>query len=299
MKFKKEFIYHVSSIEKRSVNTVNNYIREIEAFCQWLKETTGKDILEATTDDIDMFTGYCTVDLGNKSSSINKKISSLSKYYKYCQTKKHISVNPVVGAVRQKVKNAETTYLTEEEVEQLLNAILQDKRKGTKGIAKIRDYAMIQIFISCGLRVSELCNLKPQDISYKKLELRVIGGKGDKDRTIPLGPNTIQNIKNYLKIREEFNPNCENLFVNNHGNAFVAKTVNKKIASYCKLAELEENKIHAHSLRHSCATFVYNETGDIVVVQELLGHSNIDTTRRYIKQSQERYRNGVLSNKFA
>lgn len=299
MKFKQEFIYYVSSIEKRSKNTVDNYVREIEAFTKWLNEQRGKDVLEADTEDIDMYTGYCTVDLGNKSSSINKKISSLSKYYKYCQTKKHIAINPVVGAVRQKVKNAETTYLEVEEIEAFLNAVLIDNRKGTKTIAKVRDYVMMKIFVSCGLRVSELCNLKPEHINYKKLELKVIGGKGDKDRVIPLGENTIKSIKTYLKIREEFNPKCDNLFVNNHGNPFVSKTINKKIASYCKVAGLEENKIHAHSLRHSCATIVYNETGDIIVVQELLGHTNINTTRRYIKQSQERYRNGVLANKFA
>lgn len=299
MKFKTEFIYYLASIEKKSANTVNNYVREIEAFCQWFETTTGRDMLEATTDDIDMYTGYCTVDLGNKSSSIHKKISSLSKYYKYCLTKKHIQLNPVVGAVRQKVKNAETTHLEVEEIDQFLNAVLTDNRKGTKKIAKVRDYAMMKIFVACGLRVSELYKLQEKDINFKKAELNVIGGKGDKDRKIPLGDGTIKAIKDYIKIREEFNPKCDNLFVNNHGNAFNDKTINKKISSYCKLAGLEDNKIHAHSLRHSCATLVWHNTGDIIVVQELLGHTNINTTRRYIKQSDERYRNGVLTNKFA
>lgn len=299
MKHKQPYIYYLASIEKRSQKTIDSYVNDIETFEKWAKKFLKKSLENVTTDDVDTYTGYCTVDLNNTSSTINKKLAGVMKYYEYCVKKQGWELNPVTDATRQKIKRKEPKFLTESEVEKLLKAISKDNRRGVKAEAKIRDYAMMKIFIAGGLRVSELCNLKLENFDFNKKVLYVIGGKGDKDRTVPLGQSTIESILKYLEIRQVFSPQVENVFVTNKGTSFDRKSVNSKLKSYCDLAGLDAKSIHPHTLRHTCATITYSGSGNIRAVQDLLGHTSTEMVSKYIHMVENQVRDVVMSNKFA
>ena len=299
MKHKKPYIYYLASIEKRSQKTIDSYVKDIETFEKWAKKFLKKGLENVTTDDVDTYTGYCTVDLNNTSSTINKKLAGVMKYYEYCVKKHGWEVNPVVNATRQKIKRKEPKFLSESEVDKLLKTILKDKRRGVKAEAKIRDYAMMKIFIAGGLRVSELCNLMPEHFDFSKKVLYVIGGKGDKDRTVPLGQSTIDAILKYFEIRDIFSPQVCNIFVTNNGTPFDRVSMNKKLKTYCDLAGLDAKSIHPHTLRHTCATITYAGSGNIRAVQDLLGHTSTEMVSKYIHMVENQVRDVVMTNKFA
>lgn len=299
MKYKQQYVYYLASIEKRSMNTIEGYVNDIETFEKWLKATCKKSLLNATTDDIDTYTGYCTVELGNASSTINKKLAGITKYYAYCVKKQGLNSNPAMEATKQKIKKKDPKFLTEKEVTKLLNAVRKDKRRGVKEEAKIRDYAMLKILVAGGLRVSELCKLKPEHIDFENQVLYVVGGKGDKDRAIPLGQSTIEAIKEYISVRDVFSPKVDNIFVANSGKPFNRTSMNQKLKVYCDIAGLDAINIHPHTLRHTCATITYSGSGNIRAVQDLLGHTSTEMVSKYIHMVESQVRDVVMTNKFA
>lgn len=299
MKYKTQYMYYLSGVERRSKVTIEGYINDIETFEKWLKANGRCKLLDVTTNDVEDYTGYCTFDLGNTASTVNKKLAGIMKYYEYCVKKQGLESNPATDATRQKLKRKDPKFLTEKEVSKLLDAVLKDNRRGVKAEAKVRDYAMIKLFVAGGLRVSELCNIKPEHIDFEKQVLYVIGGKGDKDRPVPLGQSTIEAIVEYLGVREKFSPQTDNIFVTNKGTPFDRFSMNKKLKVYCDIAGLDAKSIHPHTLRHTCATITYSGSGNIRAVQDLLGHTSTEMVSKYIHMVESQVRDVVMTNKFA
>lgn len=298
MQLKQQYINSLLGVEKKSELTVNDYVKHTEAFEDWLKNNSQCSLLEVNEDIVYCFIEYCTLELKNEPTTVNKKIAALKKYYEFLQRKKKVSENPVSNIPKQKKNVKPPVFLSEKEVRKILRAIKTDRRRGVTEKDRLRDYAMIKILVSTGLRATELANLKIKDIDFKKSKLQVVSGKGNKDRIVPLGESTLQSIIDYLQTRQTIDDN-EFVFINKKSNQYNHGAINKRVKTYVGLAGLDTNKIHTHTLRHTCATMTYANSRDVVAVQALLGHSSLDMTSKYVHLVEENVRNAVMTNKFA
>lgn len=307
MKNIKGFIAELQGAERLSGNTVSNYVQDINYFTKWLKAEYKKSFEKATVQDIKAFMAHLTTEvkgaggkLGLAPSTINRKLSSIQKGYDFLIANNELSENPVKMVKRQKVdKNKKPSYMIEEEVNILLNTIKTDNRNGIKKESKVRDYTIVRLMTATGLRVSEMCNMEQKDINFRKKTITIVG-KGSKTRVIPISDNMINIINDYLEVREAFRPKTDKLFVTKQGNGIDRFQASKMIKNYCKLAGLDADAIHAHTLRHTCATITYqNNGGDLIGVQQLLGHSNIGTTQIYTHLAGEALRRSAMANPFA
>ena len=151
-----------------------------------------------------------------------------------------------------------------------------------------RNKAMLELMYGCGLRVSELINLELNDIDMTNCLIRILG-KGSKEREIPIGEYSIYYLKEYLNIRESLLKGkvCNKLFLNNHGTGMTRQGFFKNLKQLLKEKGLNTD-ISPHTLRHSFATHLINRGADLRSIQEMLGHSDISTTKIYTKVSDEK-----------
>lgn len=307
MKNMKKFITQLQGTERLSENTIKNYVQDIQYFTRWLKITVDREFEKATVADVKDFMAHLSTECKGKGgkkglapSSVNRKLSSIQKGYDFLVETNELSENPVKMVKRQKIdKNKKPNYLMEEEVQVLFNEIQNDDRIGVKKEAKVRDYTMVRLMIATGLRVSELCNIEQQDINFRKKIITVVG-KGNKTRELPISDTMINIIKDYLSVRGTFKPKTNKLFVTKQGNGIDRHQTGRMIKGYCDRAGLDAKSIHAHVLRHTCATITYkNNGGDLLGVQHLLGHSNIGTTQIYTHLASDAVRRSAMANPFA
>lgn len=210
-------------------------------------------------------------------TSIMRKIASLRGFFKWTCVNEITRTNPALTLEQPKVPQKLPKVLTVEEINNLLN---QDLSKLHRVIA--------ELLYGCGLRVSELVNLKVNDYDLKSKFLECTG-KGSKDRIVPLGKKAIQAIKNFLPERDyllkKFNLHTKFLLINDKGKRVTRQEVYTFIHEQGKKLH---KSISPHTLRHSFATHLLENGADLRVVQELLGHSNVSTTQLYTHISKKR-----------
>ena len=203
-----------------------------------------------------------------KPRSINLKLSSLKFLYKEILKKPEI-----IAAVKsQKPSKKLPTYLTKEEIDKLLASASNHKHR-----------LLIELLLSSGLRISECINLKVQDISFKDKTIHVKSGKGDKDRITITSQKTIDNINQYLSSRKY---QSEYLFAKSSGHPLTAKLAQKILPILIKKTRIQK-KITPHVLRHTFATLLLESGTNLKMIQELLGHSSLNTTQIYTHISKE------------
>ena len=147
---------------------------------------------------------------------------------------------------------------------------------------------MLELMYGCGLRVSELINLEINDIDIINCQIRILG-KGSKERIVPLGEYSIDYLKKYLDIRDELlkQKSCSKLFINNHGTGMTRQGFFKMLKKLLKEKGLNPD-VSPHTLRHSFATHLINRGADLRSIQEMLGHSDISTTKIYTEVTDEK-----------
>lgn len=307
MKKIKEFVSEIQGAERLSKNTVNGYVQDINHFTNWLKDTESKAFEKATEQDVKAYMGYLSTEckgrggkVGLAPTSVNRKLASLVKAYTFLVDCGDIKNNPTQKVKRQKTdKNKKPSFMTEDEVDTLLQTVKTDSRKGIKKEAVERDYAIIRLMVATGMRVSEVCDMEQKDIDFKKLVITVVG-KGNKTRYIPISQSMVSILQAWLHVRDKFKPNTNKVFVSKFGSALNRDTVNKMLKTYCNMAGLDSDVIHAHTLRHTCGTLTYKANGgDLRGVQEQLGHSSIATTQIYTHLADEAIRKSAMANPFA
>ena len=210
-------------------------------------------------------------------TSVMRKIASLRGFFKWLCTSEICQTNPTLTLEQPKVPKRLPKVMTVQEIETLLNENLDKCQR-----------VIVELLYGCGLRVSELVNLKINDFDLKAKYLQTTG-KGSKDRIVPLGSKAVNAIKNYLPERDfilkKFRIDTKNLLVNEHG-----KVLNRQDI-YTFISE-QGKKIHKHisphTLRHSFATHLLENGADLRIVQELLGHSDVATTQLYTHISKKR-----------
>ena len=259
-----------------SKNTVSSYKNDISSFFSWCdKEQI--DRLKVTDLNLNNYISYL-FSIGLKSSSINRKVSSIKHFYLFLLKKKIIKNSPADEITTPKQEKYLPTSMSEDEVESLLGS--------PKSSIKIerRDKAMIEILYATGMRISELVNLKLTDIDFNRSVLKVFG-KGSKERLVPYGEKAAEALRIYLEDRKKLD--SKDVFLSNRGTRITRGAFWQRIKIYIKRENLKSS-ISPHTLRHAFATHLLNRGADLRSVQILLGHSDLSTTQIYTHIAKKR-----------
>ncbi|WP_100372811.1 tyrosine-type recombinase/integrase [Bacillus sp. FJAT-45037] len=293
-----------------SKQTVQRYIYDYHYFFQYVKRVSEdasfvssnvslEEFLQLEKAAIEHYISYLALEMENEPRTINRKISALQSLFDYLVKKGETSVNPISGVERPKVGKREPVFLTVSEAQRLLEAIRDTstlssrQRKYAEKLLE-RDYAVIYLLLSSGLRISELSSLKMKDYSTEE-QLLKIRGKGNKERTIPLSIETINVMEQYLaSIPQSYRPKkaTDAVFIGYHfqtksySTEIRVSALQKMIQRQLKRARqhtpaLHNKTITAHKLRHSFATALVANGVDVLTVQSLLGHESVATTQVY------------------
>lgn len=203
--------------------------------------------------------------------SMSRMLSSLRGFYDYRIRQHRDSRNPAQGISPPKTKQRLPKTLDADQMQQLLNVPGQDW-------IDHRDRAILELFYSAGLRLSELAGLGMNDIDLRDATVSV-RGKGQKDRILPLGRFAIKALKNWLNCRPERQPKTDRVFISRDGNSLSTRSIQQRIKLRGQQQGIEQ--IHPHMLRHSFASHLLESSGNLRGVQELLGHANLSTTQVY------------------
>tara|TARA_B000000437_G_C11671857_1_gene315921 strand:+ start:437 stop:1324 length:888 start_codon:yes stop_codon:yes gene_type:complete len=259
-----------------SKNTVSSYKNDISSFFTWCDKEQ-LDLLKIIDLNLNNYISKL-FSIGLKSSSINRKISSIKHFYLFLLKKKVIKNSPADEITTPKQEKYLPTSMSEDEVESLLGS--------PKSSIKIerRDKAMIEILYATGMRISELVNLKLTDIDFNRSVLKVFG-KGSKERLVPYGEKAAEALRIYLEDRKKLD--SKDVFLSNRGTRITRGAFWQRIKIYIKRENLKSS-ISPHTLRHAFATHLLNRGADLRSVQILLGHSDLSTTQIYTHIAKKR-----------
>ena len=260
-----------------SQNTVQSYKNDISSFAAWVEKSPDIPLAKTTKSNINQYIAHLFKS-GLKSSSVNRKISTIKSFFIFLLKKKHILLSPVedIDMVRQ--EKYLPVSMSEKEVELLLKSPSLDSFIGR------RDRAMIEMLYATGMRISELINLKITDVDCNRLVAKVMG-KGSKERLIPYGEIAADHLNIYLQDRKDINSN--EIFLSNRGKKITRGAFWNRIKLYLRKENLKES-ISPHTLRHAFATHLLNRGADLRSVQILLGHSDLSTTQIYTHIAKKR-----------
>jgi integrase/recombinase XerD len=212
-------------------------------------------------------------DGGLSPRSVARHLSAIRRFHRFLLEEQFAPTDASAGFETPRLERRLPHWLSEDEVSRLLAAPDLGTTVG------LRDAAMLELFYSCGLRISELAKLPMKDVHLDESELRV-RGKGNKVRLAPVGRRAIERVAAWLAVRGELKPRASMLFVSTRGRAMSRTVIWRMVKQYSIAAGIFQN-VTPHMLRHSFATHLLDHGADLRSVQEMLGHSNITTTQIY------------------
>ena len=297
----RDFLTYHETIKGQSPRTISEYYLDLRMFFRFMMLMRNDMPIHTRLDDIDIrnvdlefirtidtsdifdFLSYLandrtanpdslSPDYGISSSARARKLSALKSFYKYLTVRtKQLTENPVADLEYPKLRKSLPKYLTMEQSAALL--------KSVEGQNQVRDYAILMIFLNCGIRRSELVGLNITDIYEDRL--RVIG-KGNKERFVYFGTPCRKAIDAYMVERnKKVLTDNRALFGSRNGNRISVTAVHRLVEKALKQAGLDATQFSAHKLRHTAATMMLSGGVDVKTVQEVLGHENLNTTQIY------------------
>ncbi|HEY8421861.1 MAG TPA: tyrosine recombinase XerC [Thermoclostridium sp.] len=302
----KDFLNYMQTIKGKSVNTVQVYFYDLRVFLRFIKlhknlvpkdidfdsidisDVDAELIRTITLSDLYSYMSFVSNSRSNSAYARARKVASLKSFFKYLTNKaKVLDKNPALELESPKIVKRLPRYLNIDESKQLLSSV--------DGKNSVRDYAILTLFLNCGIRLSELVGININSI--KNNTLRVIG-KGNKERAIPLNSACIEAINEYMKVRPVEGVIDKNaLFLSERKQRISKATVQHIVKKYIISAGLDPRRYSTHKLRHTAATLMYRYGHvDIRALQELLGHESIATTEIYTHLDEQQLRNAVESN---
>lgn len=305
------YLNYLTVIKGRSPNTVKEYYYDLKKFYKFIFASINNlsldnfDKISLTNFDESVLKKVSLNDLyefmafinNNHSSNDNyraRKVSCLRSYFNYLYSRlAYIPSNPASNLDSPKIKKRMPRYLTLEESVNFLKSI--------DGNNQQRDFAMFAVFLSCGLRLSELVGINLRNINFDKRTLRVIG-KGNKERLVYLNKMCIDAIQSYLEVRPEVkvHEDMDALFLSSRGRRISNRMVELLAKKYFNEAGIDAELFSPHKLRHTAATLMYKEGNvDIKTLQELLGHTSLATTQIYTHINNDDLLNAADSNPIA
>ena len=281
-----EFCHYLASEKMHEKNTIDSYKSDLENYVYFLEnKLLIEDIKHVTTDDIKKYLAYMKK-VKYSASTMSRELSSIKAFHKFLHLEGIVKENVAIVISTPKKDKKLPTILSVEEVMNMLNLLNDD------GPYNARNHAMVEVMYACGLRVSELVNLK---ISELHLTSKMISttGKGSKERLIPINDYASKILKNYLiehrpkLLKKQSSPY---VFLNNLGEPISRQSFFKFIKKLCLDAGIEK-EISPHTLRHSFATHLLEAGTDLRLIQEMLGHEDISTTQIYTHLSKQKIKN--------
>ena len=285
-KEKEEFLHHLKNVKNFSENTIISYNDAISSFSDFLKKRSNQ------VDSPGEFSRSLMRDFqvslkrrGLKEPTISHRIFVLRSFFKYLQRKKRVRVNPASFLISPKKRKNLPSFLTVSQMEALLRLPSREDVWG------LRDLAILELFYSTGMRLSELSELKLSSIDFSGGLIRVMG-KGSKERIIPVGKEALDALRGYLSRRESRVKNLspvdsEVLFLNHSGKKLTSRSIARIVKKHAQQVS-EDKRTSPHKLRHTFATHLLDSGMDLLAVKDLLGHSNLSTTQIYTHVTTER-----------
>ena len=318
-KILRDYLNYNANLNK-SQNTIKEYRYDLTNFLKYIKlmSLNDKDLkIEDITDISDIDSKFLnSIDLNDlyeymtylkdickdTATTRARKVASLKSFFKYLHVKaKIIDDNPAKELESPKLGKRLPKYLTLEQSTTLLDQVKNKKITGKQHDNKERDYAMVTLFLNCGMRLSELISIDIDHIKFDDAVLTVIG-KGNKERTIYLNKACINAIKEYLEVRpyDDSVVDKKALFLSERKTRISKRTVQHIIKDYLKLVPGLNDKYSTHKLRHTAATLMYQYGNvDIRALQEILGHESIATTEIYTHVDNSQIRDAIENNPLA
>ena len=260
-----------------SLNTIESYLFDVKKLIIYLKiNKINKEPLKLESEIIKEFIYHISKEI--KPQTQARIISGLRRFYDYLILEELIEINPMKNIETPKIGVHLPTTLTLKEIDKMISNIKLTSKTG------IRNVAIIELLYSCGLRVSELVNLKISDLFFKESLIKVTG-KGNKERFVPISKLSQKYINNYLneirqnhKIKKNFE---DTLFLNERGTNLSRNMIFIIVNKLKKQSNINK-KIGPHTLRHSFATHLIENGADLITIQKIMGHESITTTERYL-----------------
>ena len=276
------FLNYISVERGLAKNTVISYREDLKSFMNFLDNHKIDALSKASRNDISNFM-FNQKERGISANSISRRIAAIKSFYRFLVREKFLQTDPTSLIDSPKLWKRIPETLSLNEIEALLSTVDIRRPQGA------RDRAILETLYATGMRVSEVSNLKTDNVNLDIGFLRCIG-KGDKERVIPLGKKAIISIKRYLGAARPrlLQKNTSGLlFLNRFGKRLSRQSIWKLIQRYAKEASIKKH-IKPHTLRHSFATHLLERGADLRSVQEMLGHADISTTQIYTHINKDR-----------
>lgn len=304
-----DYLHYISAIKNKSSKTVYEYSLNLKLFLKYILfikshnsdnfadniddviiKYIDKDFYNSITlNDAYSFLSYCKDVRHNSAETRARKVAAIRSFFSYLEKQNVVSSNPLANLDTPKKKKSLPKNLTFDQSVNLLTNI--------SGKNKERDYAIIVLFLNCGLRLSELCALNLNDI--KPDNSIVVTGKGNKQRVLTLNDACISAIEAYMKVRPNINGiDKDALFLSSRNKRISPKTVEVMVKNNLQKIGLGDYSVH--KLRHTAATLMYQYGGtDVLVLKEILGHESVGTTQIYTHLVDGQIKEAINSNPLA
>jgi len=304
-----DYLNYTETIRGKSASTTKEYYYDLRIFFRFLKvryRLIDKDtqfeeiniedvdiefIRKVNIQDLHAFVSYVDKKRNNGNYGKARKVASVRSFFDYlCNKINLLDKNPADNLEFPKTDKRQPIYLTLDEAKKLLDVVNQNK----SDFFRKRDYAIITLFLNCGLRLSELESI---NIDKIKGDTLTVVGKGNKERTIYLNDACISALEDYISVRPKVDSKNKALFLSMRKNRMSNRAIQHMIDKYLEKSGLDPSVYSTHKLRHTAATLMYKYGNvDIRALQEILGHENVSTTQIYTHIDDERLRDAVKSN---
>lgn len=301
-----EYLNYLDAVKSQSELTILEYASDLRTFFRFLfrkknniSDSVSNEDLNIKNIDIEFiknikltdaysYLSYCKNERKNNETTRARKVVAIRRFYYYiCDKCGYIKDNPMKTLDIPKIKKSQPKYLTLEESEKLLRVI--------DGKNKERDYAIITLFLNCGIRLAELVSINYNDIRTDGSIL--ITGKGNKERIIYLNSACKSAVEEYMKVRQNDGVKTHALFLSSRNTRISPKTVQHIVYTYLDKAGFGDRGLSVHKLRHTAATLMYQYGDvDLLVLKEILGHENLGTTEIYTHLANDATKKAIESN---
>ena len=265
-----QFLAYLGNERQLSSHTLSSYTRDLNSFAGYCRHHNVPDREAVHSADVRQWIAALHRE-GKSSASLQRALSALRSFYKY-HSRRGDRHNPAVGVKAPRQAKRLPKAVDADRLQRLFNISGNDW-------LSVRDLAMLELFYSSGLRLSELVGLDRGDLDLTDA-LVTVTGKGRKTRTLPIGQYAIEALRHWLQCRNEVYSDSEAVFISKRGQRISPRTVQQRLNKHALQQDLGQ-PIHPHMLRHSFASHLLESSSDLRAVQELLGHANISTTQVY------------------
>jgi integrase/recombinase XerC len=276
-----EFVTFLEKERNDSPHTVRAYGRDVEAFAAFCQDYYSGPWSWAGVDRLAV-RGFLAAEQqrGVGKRSVARALSALRTFYRFLNATRGLEVNPARATRTPKLDRTLPVYLDRKQTDELFQNA--EQRAAARGFGSVRDLAMLEMFYSTGMRLSELAGLNDADVDLVSDQVK-LRGKGKKERIVPIGSRAIAALREYLRKRGEGRA----LFVNSRGKRLSPRGIQLAMKRLFE-GVAQGTNLHVHALRHSFATHLLDAGADLRSVQELLGHASLGTTQVYTHTSVER-----------